>query len=57
MVEVDRELRRATDDRASLDDVAAALAAQRGEVTVKGFIDLAESIAGKKLSALSGLIH
>ena len=57
MVEVDREIRRATDDRASLDDVAAALAAQRGEVTVKGFIDLAESIAGKKLSALSGLIH
>ncbi|MCB1674783.1 MAG: hypothetical protein KDI01_00730 [Halioglobus sp.] len=57
MVEVDREIRRVTDDRASLDDVAAALAAQRGEVTVKGFIDLAEGIAGKKLSALSGLVH
>ncbi|WP_439134959.1 hypothetical protein [Pseudomaricurvus sp.] len=53
MHQVDLEIRQATDNDASLDDVARGLAEQRGTVTVDGFINLAEKIAGTKLKTLA----
>jgi hypothetical protein len=51
MYAVDQELRQRTEGKASLDDVATALAKKGGKVTVKGFIDTAEQIGGGKLDA------
>lgn len=49
---VDQEIRRATGNRASMDDVARGLAAQRGTVTVDAFVALAEEVAGRPLQTL-----
>lgn len=49
---LDQEIRYATGNRASIDDVARELAAQRGTVTVDGFVALAESVAGEPLQSL-----
>lgn len=52
MLEVDREIRAATDDKASIDDVARALAKKRGKVTLTRFREVAEQVAGRPLSSL-----
>lgn len=49
---LDQEIRRATGNRASIDEVARGLAAQRGTITVAGFITLAEQVAGRQLETL-----
>ncbi|KUJ84826.1 hypothetical protein AWR36_004080 [Microbulbifer flavimaris] len=49
----DREIREATDDNASIDDVARALAEERGKVTLVQFRRLAEEAAGRPVKALS----
>ncbi len=55
MAEIDREIRKHTRNKASLDDVATALASERGKVTVRGFRELTEQVAGKPLQALEWL--
>lgn len=52
MREVDREIREASNDKASIDDVARALAEDRGEVTLDKFRHLAEQAAGGPIPAL-----
>ncbi|WP_116365362.1 hypothetical protein [Parahaliea mediterranea] len=52
MYAVDQEIREKTGDKASLDDVATALAKDGGKVSVADFIDTAEQVAGGRLSAL-----
>lgn len=53
MHELNQEILEATEGEASLDDVARALAEQRGTVTVEGFVNLSEELAGGKLKTLS----
>ncbi|WP_237064891.1 hypothetical protein [Microbulbifer guangxiensis] len=53
MAAVDREIRSASDNRASIDDVARGLAKERGKVTLAQFRRLAEKAAGKPVEALS----
>ncbi len=53
MYEVDRELRARSDDQQSLDDVARALARQGGKISVKDFVETADTIAGEPLTSLS----
>lgn len=50
---LDAEIRNATGDRASLDDVARALAEKRGKVTLASFTEVAEGVAGGPLASLS----
>jgi predicted metalloprotease with PDZ domain len=50
--EVDTEIRSATAGRASLDDVAAALARDRGEVSLERLQASARKVAGRKLQSL-----
>ena len=52
MLEVDREIRAATDNQASIDDVARGLAKKRGRVSLARFRELAEKVAGKPLESL-----
>ena len=52
MREVDREIRAASGGKASIDDVARGLAAERGEVTLAKFRQLAEEAAGGPIEAL-----
>lgn len=51
--QLDQEIRQATGNRASIDEVARALAAQRGTVTLDGFVTLAEQVAGRPLATLA----
>ncbi|MGL6159275.1 hypothetical protein [Microbulbifer sp.] len=53
MRELDREIRTASDNKASLDDVAQGLAEQRGEVSLKRFTQLAEKAAGTRVKTLA----
>ncbi|WP_323844145.1 hypothetical protein [Microbulbifer magnicolonia] len=53
MRELDREIREASDGKASIDDVARGLAKKRGEVTLQRFRDLAEKAAGRPVKALA----
>ncbi|MBB3061371.1 hypothetical protein [Microbulbifer rhizosphaerae] len=53
MRELDRKIRAASDNKASLDDVAQGLAEQRGEVSLEQFTKLAEQAAGAKIEALA----
>nr|WP_279537175.1 hypothetical protein [Aestuariicella hydrocarbonica] len=55
MHEVDQEIRKASGGKASIDDVATALAKQRGTVTVKEFVSLAEKTAGRSLQSLQSV--
>ena len=48
----DQEIRKASDGRASLDDVAAALAKERGEVTLEILQAAARNAAGTDIKAL-----
>lgn len=50
---LDQEIRQATGNRASIDEVARGLAEQRGTVTVDGFVTLAEQVAGRPLATLN----
>jgi predicted metalloprotease with PDZ domain len=50
--EVDAEIRKVTDGRASLDDVAAALARERGEVNLERLQAEARKVAGRELESL-----
>ncbi|HSN71652.1 MAG TPA: hypothetical protein VLT59_09075, partial [Steroidobacteraceae bacterium] len=50
--EVDREIRQITDDARSLDDVAALLARDRGEVSLERLQTAAAEVAGRPLEAL-----
>jgi Predicted protease with the C-terminal PDZ domain len=50
-VAADREIRALTNDRKSLDDVARALAADGGEISLKRLQDTAAAVAGKPLKA------
>jgi hypothetical protein len=50
--EVDAEIRKATDGKRSLDDVAALLAEDRGEVSLKRLQKVAEEVAGRPLQSL-----
>ncbi|MFI2810007.1 MULTISPECIES: hypothetical protein [unclassified Microbulbifer] len=52
MRQLDREIRAATDGKASIDDVARALAEDRGKVTLARFRKLAEEAAGRPVKAL-----
>ncbi|SDZ79996.1 hypothetical protein [Microbulbifer marinus] len=52
MRELDREIRAASDGKASIDDVARGLAEKRGEVTLDRFRQLAEKAAGRPVKAL-----
>ncbi|WP_237056210.1 hypothetical protein [Microbulbifer sediminum] len=52
MRQLDREIRTATDGEASIDDVARALAEDRGKVTLARFRRLAEEAAGRPVKAL-----
>ncbi len=59
MRQLDQAIREASGGEASLDTVATALAAQRGEITLAGFTELVNEAAGKDLrllrrAALSG---
>ena len=49
---VDAEIRHATDDKASLDDVARKLATERGEVSLAKLQQVAQQVAGKPLRSL-----
>ncbi len=53
MHQLDTELREATDGEAGLDQLAAALAEDGGEVSVARFVSLAERIGGKPLPVLA----
>lgn len=53
MAAVDREIREATDNQASIDQVARGLAEERGKVTLAQLRRLAEKAAGKPVQALS----
>lgn len=53
MVATDREIRARTGNAASLDDVATALAEDGGEVTVAGFVEIADRVAGGRVEALA----
>lgn len=50
--EVDAEIRKATSGKASLDDVAAALARERGEVNLERLQTEARKVAGRELESL-----
>jgi predicted metalloprotease with PDZ domain len=50
--EVDAEIRKVTGGRASLDDLAAALASKRGEVSLESLQAHARQIAGRELESL-----
>lgn len=50
--EVDTEIRAATKNAASLDDVARKLAAKRGEISLLELQDIAQQVAGKPLRSL-----
>lgn len=53
MHRLDEEMRLATDGEAGIDEVARALAEQRGTITIEGFVGLAERLAGVKLKTLA----
>ncbi|MFV0279043.1 MAG: hypothetical protein ACK5HY_17940, partial [Parahaliea sp.] len=53
MYAVDREIRNRTEDSASLDDVATALAKKGGRISVRDFVELADHYAGGELQALA----
>ena len=55
MYAVDQEIRDRTGGKASLDDVATALAKDGGTVSVQDFIDTAEDVAGGSLEALKAI--
>ena len=50
--DVDREIRAATENHKSLDDVARILAEERGEVTLRGLQEDARKVAGRKVQSL-----
>ncbi|WP_418259388.1 hypothetical protein [Haliea sp. E17] len=52
MTELDAAIRRASKGRASLDNVATALASQRGEITLAKFTELVDAAAGRELGLL-----
>jgi hypothetical protein len=49
---VDAEIRKLTDNKASIDDVARKLAAERGEVSLTHLQQVAQQVAGKPLQSL-----
>ncbi|WP_444944204.1 hypothetical protein ACJJIK_03375 [Microbulbifer sp. ZKSA006] len=53
MQQLDREIREASNGKASIDDVARELARTRGEVTLKRFRLLSEKAAGRPVAALA----
>lgn len=53
LLQLDKEIRAASDDRASIDDVARGLAEDRGEVTLEKLRKLAEKAAGRPVKALA----
>lgn len=53
MYRLDRELRELSGGKKSLDNVATELARDGGKISVREFVDTAESIAGTQLDALS----
>jgi hypothetical protein len=52
LAEVNAEIRKATREKKSLDDVLTALAAHKGKITVERFRDIVEEIAGQTIDAL-----
>ncbi|WP_444900829.1 hypothetical protein ACJJIX_17625 [Microbulbifer sp. VAAC004] len=53
MLELDKEIREASNGKASIDEVAKALASTRGEVTLERFRKLSEQAAGRPVKALA----
>ncbi|WP_444893795.1 hypothetical protein ACJJIW_18090 [Microbulbifer sp. JMSA004] len=53
MQQLDKEIREASNGKASIDDVARELAQARGEVTLERFRSLSEKAAGKPVDALA----
>ncbi|WP_226646340.1 hypothetical protein [Microbulbifer variabilis] len=53
MLELDKEIREASNGKASIDEVARALASTRGEVTLERFRKLSEQAAGRPVKTLA----
>jgi len=53
MLELDKEIRKMSGEKASIDDVARELASTRGEVTLERFRKLSERAAGQPVKALA----